>query len=147
MNKFSNLKNLYINIKLKSNGLKDASGKQLYYRNTLSLCSRTHRGNFTLCVAVMMTRSLYGDIEIARKYRFPCGRFWNVARVHAAALTFRLRAFAFQSHEPAKLIFVSSNLLILACIPCRIAGDRHAEDAILVYAVPGSWFLLMFFAG
>ncbi|XP_012535675.1 uncharacterized protein LOC105836286 [Monomorium pharaonis] len=51
------------------------------------------------------------------------------------------------SHEPAKLIFVISNLLILACIPCRIAGDRHAEDAILVYAVPGSWFLLMFFAG
>ncbi|XP_018406237.1 PREDICTED: transient receptor potential cation channel subfamily V member 4 [Cyphomyrmex costatus] len=51
------------------------------------------------------------------------------------------------SHEPAKLIFVISNLLILACIPCRIAGDRHAEDAILVFAVPGSWFLLMFFAG
>ncbi|XP_018352954.1 PREDICTED: transient receptor potential cation channel subfamily V member 4 [Trachymyrmex septentrionalis] len=51
------------------------------------------------------------------------------------------------SHEPAKLIFVISNLLILACIPCRIAGDRHAEDAILMFAVPGSWFLLMFFAG
>ncbi|XP_025075486.1 uncharacterized protein LOC105432571 [Pogonomyrmex barbatus] len=51
------------------------------------------------------------------------------------------------SHEPAKLIFVISNLLILACIPCRIAGNRHAEDAILVFAVPGSWFLLMFFAG
>ncbi|XP_026667863.1 uncharacterized protein LOC108623188 isoform X2 [Ceratina calcarata] len=51
------------------------------------------------------------------------------------------------SHEPAKLIFVISNLLILACIPCRLAGNRHAEDAILVVAVPGSWFLLMFFAG
>ncbi|XP_050466526.1 uncharacterized protein LOC126859345 isoform X5 [Cataglyphis hispanica] len=51
------------------------------------------------------------------------------------------------SHEPAKLIFVISNLLILACIPCRIAGNRHAEDAILTFAVPGSWFLLMFFAG
>ncbi|XP_072745359.1 uncharacterized protein Iav [Anoplolepis gracilipes] len=51
------------------------------------------------------------------------------------------------SHEPAKLIFVISNLLILACIPCRIAGNRHAEDAILVFAVPGSWFLFMFFAG
>lgn len=56
-------------------------------------------------------------------------------------------AFAFQSHEPAKLIFAISNLLILACIPCRIAGNRHAEDAILVFALPGSWFLLMFFAG
>ncbi|XP_033351267.1 uncharacterized protein LOC117234299 isoform X1 [Bombus vosnesenskii] len=51
------------------------------------------------------------------------------------------------SHEPAKLIFLISNLLILACIPCRLAGNRHAEDAILVVAVPGSWFLLMFFAG
>ncbi|XP_015601272.1 transient receptor potential cation channel subfamily V member 4 isoform X2 [Cephus cinctus] len=51
------------------------------------------------------------------------------------------------SHEPAKFIFLISNILILACIPCRMAGDRHAEDAILVVAVPGSWFLLMFFAG
>ncbi|XP_066592095.1 transient receptor potential cation channel subfamily V member 5-like isoform X2 [Prorops nasuta] len=51
------------------------------------------------------------------------------------------------THEPAKFIFLISNLLILACIPCRLAGDRHAEDAILVVAVPGSWFLLMFFAG
>ncbi|XP_076181972.1 transient receptor potential cation channel subfamily V iav isoform X2 [Ptiloglossa arizonensis] len=51
------------------------------------------------------------------------------------------------SHEPAKLIFLISNLLILACIPCRLAGNRHAEDAILVVAVPCSWFLLMFFAG
>ncbi|XP_029669571.1 uncharacterized protein LOC115239269 [Formica exsecta] len=51
------------------------------------------------------------------------------------------------SHEPAKLIFVISNLLILACIPCRVVGNRHAEDAILMFAVPGSWFLLMFFAG
>ncbi|XP_016767336.2 uncharacterized protein LOC726119 isoform X1 [Apis mellifera] len=51
------------------------------------------------------------------------------------------------SHEPAKLIFLISNLLILACIPCRLAGNRHAEDAILIVAVPGSWFLLMFFAG
>ncbi|XP_076181974.1 transient receptor potential cation channel subfamily V iav isoform X3 [Ptiloglossa arizonensis] len=52
-----------------------------------------------------------------------------------------------RSHEPAKLIFLISNLLILACIPCRLAGNRHAEDAILVVAVPCSWFLLMFFAG
>ncbi|CAB0045322.1 unnamed protein product [Trichogramma brassicae] len=51
------------------------------------------------------------------------------------------------THEPAKLIFLMSNLLILACIPCRLSGDRHTEDAILVVAVPGSWFLLMFFAG
>lgn len=53
----------------------------------------------------------------------------------------------FQTHEPAKFIFVLSNLMILACIPCRLKGDRHLEDAILVVAVPASWFFLMFFAG
>lgn len=26
-------------------------------------------------------------------------------------------------------------------------GDVQTEEAILVFAVPGSWFLLMFFAG
>lgn len=52
-----------------------------------------------------------------------------------------------QSHSPAKAIFLVSNLLILACIPCRLYGDTRAEEAILVFAVPGSWFLLMFFAG
>lgn len=26
-------------------------------------------------------------------------------------------------------------------------GDIDAEEAILIFAVPGSWFLLMFFAG
>ncbi|KAJ8672700.1 hypothetical protein QAD02_003960 [Eretmocerus hayati] len=51
------------------------------------------------------------------------------------------------SHDPAKFIFLISNLLILACIPYRLDGDRHTEDAILIVAVPGSWFLLMFFAG
>lgn len=52
-----------------------------------------------------------------------------------------------QSHSPPKAIFLVSNLLILACIPCRLSGDRKTEEAILVFAVPGSWFLLMFFAG
>ncbi|XP_077283026.1 transient receptor potential cation channel subfamily V iav isoform X2 [Arctopsyche grandis] len=51
------------------------------------------------------------------------------------------------THAPAKAIFLVSNLLILACIPCRLMGDRSSEEAILVVAVPGSWFLLMFFAG
>lgn len=26
-------------------------------------------------------------------------------------------------------------------------GDNNTEEAILLFAVPGSWFLLMFFAG
>lgn len=37
--------------------------------------------------------------------------------------------------------------MILACIPFRLIGDTDTEEAILVFAVPGSWFLLMFFAG
>ncbi|GAB0098795.1 Transient receptor potential cation channel subfamily V [Sergentomyia squamirostris] len=49
--------------------------------------------------------------------------------------------------SPPKFIFLISNLLILACIPCRIAGDTDTEEAMLLFAVPGSWFLLMFFAG
>ncbi|XP_065200513.1 transient receptor potential cation channel subfamily V member 6 isoform X2 [Planococcus citri] len=50
-------------------------------------------------------------------------------------------------NEPAKAIFLISNILILACIPFRLTGDKQTEEAILVFAVPGSWFLLMFFAG
>ncbi|XP_055524196.1 uncharacterized protein LOC129717931 [Wyeomyia smithii] len=50
-------------------------------------------------------------------------------------------------NAPAKAIFLVSNLMILACIPLRILGNTEAEEAILLFAVPGSWFLLMFFAG
>ncbi|KAK9890859.1 hypothetical protein WA026_012204 [Henosepilachna vigintioctopunctata] len=52
-----------------------------------------------------------------------------------------------QSNSPPKTIFLISNLAILACIPLRIYGDKNTEVAILGFAVPGSWFLLMFFAG
>ncbi|XP_071443343.1 transient receptor potential cation channel subfamily V member 5 [Hetaerina americana] len=52
-----------------------------------------------------------------------------------------------QTHAPAKAIFLLSNILILACIPFRLANDKRTEEAILLFAVPGSWFLLMFFAG
>ncbi|CAO1426317.1 unnamed protein product [Diamesa serratosioi] len=59
-----------------------------------------------------------------------------------------LTAFIKQLKQaPAKAIFLMSNLLILTCIPCRILGDTELEDKILCFAVPGSWFLLMFFAG
>ncbi|XP_055383290.1 uncharacterized protein LOC129613315 [Condylostylus longicornis] len=50
-------------------------------------------------------------------------------------------------NAPAKAIFLVSNLLIISCIPFRIMGDVETEEAILILAVPGSWFLLMFFAG
>lgn len=59
-----------------------------------------------------------------------------------------LKAFMKQLKQaPAKAIFLISNLLILSCIPCRIMGDVELEDRLLCFAVPGSWFLLMFFAG
>ncbi|CRK89237.1 CLUMA_CG002996, isoform A [Clunio marinus] len=59
-----------------------------------------------------------------------------------------LKAFLKQLKQaPAKAIFLVSNLLILSCIPCRIMGDDILEDRLLCFAVPGSWFLLMFFAG
>lgn len=51
------------------------------------------------------------------------------------------------ANAPAKAVFLLSNLLLLACIPFRLLGDTDTEEAILVFAVPGSWFLLMFFAG
>lgn len=63
---------------------------------------------------------------------------------HRVCLTNNL---SFKVHAPAKAIFLISNILILACIPFRIIGDNDTEEAILVFAVPGSWFLLMFFAG
>ncbi|XP_041970712.1 uncharacterized protein LOC121727076 [Aricia agestis] len=50
-------------------------------------------------------------------------------------------------HEPAKFIFLSSNLLLLACIPARLGRQNEVEEAILIFVLPGSWFLLMFFAG
>ena len=48
---------------------------------------------------------------------------------------------------PPKAIFLVSNLLILSCIPCRLLGNIEMEEKLLCFAVPGSWFLLMFFAG
>ncbi|KAM3961447.1 LOW QUALITY PROTEIN: transient receptor potential cation channel subfamily V iav [Aphomia sociella] len=50
-------------------------------------------------------------------------------------------------HEPAKFIFLASNLLLLACIPARLTRQSMTEEAILIFLLPGSWFLLMFFAG
>ncbi|XP_063388342.1 uncharacterized protein LOC134674213 [Cydia fagiglandana] len=50
-------------------------------------------------------------------------------------------------HEPAKFIFLVSNLLLLVCIPARLMRLPMLEEALLIFLLPGSWFLLMFFAG
>lgn len=60
---------------------------------------------------------------------------------------FKIFLNEFQKNTPPKAVFLVSNLLILACIPCRFMGDVDTEEALLIFAVPGSWFLLMFFAG
>ncbi|XP_063602518.1 uncharacterized protein LOC134778595 [Penaeus indicus] len=55
-----------------------------------------------------------------------------------------------------KAIFLFSNLLIILAVPCRVLyffkADldpvfRVLEDELMAYAVAGSWFMLMFFAG
>nr|XP_045581773.1 uncharacterized protein LOC123745342 [Procambarus clarkii] len=54
-----------------------------------------------------------------------------------------------------KAIFMVANLLIMLVVPCRIVYFfkpemlvlRALEDELLSYAVAGSWFMLMFFAG
>ncbi|CAG0891540.1 unnamed protein product [Darwinula stevensoni] len=58
------------------------------------------------------------------------------------------------AHSPEKAIFLLSNVLIISCVPLRVAQlltgsawTRQVEEAILAIAAPGSWFFLMFFAG
>lgn len=59
-----------------------------------------------------------------------------------------MNAFLKQTKQtPAKAIFIISNIMILACIPLRVIGNDDLEEAVLLFAVPGSWFFLMFFAG
>ncbi|CAG9792617.1 unnamed protein product [Diatraea saccharalis] len=50
-------------------------------------------------------------------------------------------------HEPAQFIFLTSNILLLACIPFRVTRQTMLEEALLIFLLPGVWFLLMFFAG
>merc|ERR1712106_1127472 len=52
------------------------------------------------------------------------------------------------------MLFVFSVALILGCVPARLLqfGEeeeryRTIEEAFLIFAVPGSWFYLMFFCG
>ncbi|OWF40586.1 transient receptor potential cation channel subfamily V member 6-like [Mizuhopecten yessoensis] len=49
-------------------------------------------------------------------------------------------------HSPAQTIFLFSCLLIMLCIPLRFTGYETAESVLLIVAVPGSWFYLLFFA-
>ncbi|XP_052781748.1 transient receptor potential cation channel subfamily V member 5-like isoform X2 [Mya arenaria] len=49
-------------------------------------------------------------------------------------------------HAPAHTVFMISCLLILLCIPVRFSGHQQVEDILLILAVPGSWFFLLFFA-
>ncbi|CAI4229605.1 unnamed protein product [Auanema sp. JU1783] len=47
---------------------------------------------------------------------------------------------------PAKGIYLISNLMILLCLPLRIAQLYEVEEALLAFAVPGAFLYLLFFA-
>ncbi|XP_033732977.1 transient receptor potential cation channel subfamily V member 6-like [Pecten maximus] len=49
-------------------------------------------------------------------------------------------------HAPAQTTFLFACLLIMLCIPLRFTGYETAESILLIIAVPGSWFYLLFFA-
>ncbi|XP_060075724.1 transient receptor potential cation channel subfamily V member 5-like [Ylistrum balloti] len=49
-------------------------------------------------------------------------------------------------HAPAQTLFMISCILILLCIPVRFTKQEMVEDILLIIAVPGSWFFLLFFA-
>lgn len=49
-------------------------------------------------------------------------------------------------HAPDHTVFMISCFLILLCIPFRFMGKQSVEDVLLILAVPGSWFFLLFFA-
>uniref|UniRef100_A0A7I4YJU2 Ion_trans domain-containing protein n=2 Tax=Haemonchus contortus TaxID=6289 RepID=A0A7I4YJU2_HAECO len=47
---------------------------------------------------------------------------------------------------PAKAVFCVANICILLCIPFRILKLHELEEALFVFALPGSWIFLLFFA-
>ncbi|KAK6022316.1 transporter, cation channel family protein [Ostertagia ostertagi] len=47
---------------------------------------------------------------------------------------------------PAKAVFCVANICILMCIPFRILKLHELEEALFVFALPGSWIFLLFFA-
>lgn len=49
-------------------------------------------------------------------------------------------------HAPDHTVFFLSCVTILACIPFRFLQLQYVEDVLLILAIPGSWFYLLFFA-
>ncbi|CEF71670.1 Inactive [Strongyloides ratti] len=47
---------------------------------------------------------------------------------------------------PAKVVFFMANICLLACVPFRILKYYQVEEGLLVFALPGSWIFLLFFA-
>ncbi|ETN73348.1 transient-receptor-potential calcium channel protein [Necator americanus] len=47
---------------------------------------------------------------------------------------------------PAKSVFCLANICLLLCIPFRILRLHELEEALFVFALPGSWIFLLFFA-
>ncbi|XP_022236535.1 transient receptor potential cation channel subfamily V member 5-like, partial [Limulus polyphemus] len=51
------------------------------------------------------------------------------------------------SGNPSKAVFLLANVLVMLCVPFRLAEQRLIEDLLLIIAIPSSWFFLIFFAG
>lgn len=47
---------------------------------------------------------------------------------------------------PAKVVFLVANLCLLACVPFRFLRQYQIEESLFVFALPGSWIFLLFFA-
>ncbi|KAI1726226.1 ankyrin repeats (3 copies) domain-containing protein [Ditylenchus destructor] len=47
---------------------------------------------------------------------------------------------------PAKVVFLLANLCLLSCVPFRFLRHTQIEESLLVFALPGSWIFLLFFA-
>ncbi|CAD6195423.1 unnamed protein product [Caenorhabditis auriculariae] len=47
---------------------------------------------------------------------------------------------------PAKAVFCVANVFLILCLPCRLCRKHELEEALFVFALPGSWIFLLFFA-
>lgn len=75
------------------------------------------------------------------------GYFKNlVSFLPLAAAKRRREGGELQRSAPAKGFFLLANVMIIACIPCRLLQWISLEEALVVLALPTSWVFLLFFA-
>ncbi|CAD5218239.1 unnamed protein product [Bursaphelenchus okinawaensis] len=63
-----------------------------------------------------------------------------------------LRTQGFQGYlrnlatAPAKIVYLIANICLLLCVPFRFTQQNQIEEGLLIFAIPGSWIFLLFFA-